>query len=45
MLPQVGEKITVKVIKISIGKDGKTYVTIVHEDATNRPTFVWKEDE
>ena len=40
--PIVGELILVVVKKITLGKDGKTYITIEHEDASNKPTLIWK---
>ena len=40
--PTPGELILVVVTKVTLGKDGKMYVTINHEDASNSPTLIWK---
>ncbi len=39
--------LSVKITKISLGKDGRTYVTVEYHDAVNNPTFIIKnlEDE
>lgn len=41
--PHPGTFLTVEVTKVSIGKDGKVYVTITSDWAENRPTFIWKQ--
>lgn len=40
--PVIGSLLTVRVTKITMGKDGKLYVTINHQQAMNQPTFIWK---
>ena len=38
-----GMKIEVEVTKVTVGKDGKTYVTVIHKNASNYPTLIWKD--
>ena len=40
--PVLGSEITVKVTKLTVGGDGKLYVTIFHEQAENKPTLIWR---
>lgn len=44
---KVGDMLSVKIIKISRGTDGRTRVTVEYHDALNEVTFVMKslEDE
>lgn len=41
----VGEKIQVRIKKISLGRDNKVYVTLEHLDAENNPTFVFTKEK
>tara|TARA_R110000824_G_scaffold17485_6_gene70875 strand:- start:5039 stop:5188 length:150 start_codon:yes stop_codon:yes gene_type:complete len=41
--PLPGMKIEVEVTKVTVGKDGKTYVTVIHKNASNYPTLIWKD--
>jgi hypothetical protein len=35
----VGDKICLKVTKITLGKDGQTWITVSHPNSPDHPTF------
>ena len=40
--PEVGSKLEVMVTKVTLGKNGRVYVTLKHPSAYNQPTFDWR---
>ena len=39
----VGDTLSVIVTKVTLGKDGKTYLTVHHPSMANLPSFIVKE--
>jgi hypothetical protein len=40
----VGDKISLMVTKITLGKDGQTWITVTHPKSPDHPTFRLVED-
>lgn len=40
-IPQIGEPLVVNIRRITLGADGKCYITVSHPQALNQPTLVW----